>query len=134
MKQATYKLLTNAGNRTFFAKVAVEVVDGQEGPRVRLGADAFGWLKPPYAPAEHGDAGPLELQQAAVTGVEYALARAGRRGDGITVVVQEIVDSAADSTPACVAYAACQATWNALGVNEELELRIVGGSLVFPGV
>jgi hypothetical protein len=133
MKFGHYKLRRQTGGCGFCTDVSVEVHSATGGPLVEVGPNPFGWLKAAYGPdaTEWRDCD--EFRAAAVRGVRFALAHTQQAIDSNTigVVVTEISGGPADICPGSVAFAACHATWQALGVAGRDEPRIGGREVVF---
>ena len=130
-----YKLIRQTGGRGFYADVTVETRATTGGPQVEVGPSVFAWLKDVYGPNAWEWSVCDDFRAAAVRGVGFALTYAQQPIDPATiaVVVTQILAAPADTCSGSVAFAACHATWQALGVAGRNAPRLVGREVVFDG-
>lgn len=118
-----------------YAEVIVGIEPIQDGePVIEFGGNEFAWLKEAYGPDVWEWPACAGYRRGATEGIQYALCHLAepKQGQGKRVVVQVIRAHPAHSDESCVAYAACFATWTALGV-EGIDLpRVERGEVVFP--
>lgn len=115
-----------------FAEVCVTISE-EASSRTVVADGAFGWLKEAYGADEWE--WPLcdAFRVAAVRGAEFALAHTATRPPTVSVTIETIRASPADTTAACVAYAACRAVWDALEDFGDGSVQIVGRDIFFAG-
>ena len=135
IKEGRYSLRVQSGGVYHYAFVSVFVDDVPDGPRVELSGDELAWLKDTYGPNAFEWGCCAEFREGALRGVRYALDRAAgvERLDRVLIWVGMIHATVADTTGDDVAYAACYATWEALGVGGEVGPEFVGREVIFPG-
>lgn len=135
MREGNYSLRKYSGGVAQYAIVSVALKETDDGPRVELSGDEFAWLKDTYGPGAWEWACCAEFRAGALRGAGYALAQAADAADlkGVLVSINMIHASVADTTGAAVAYAACFATWDALGVEGVNPPEFVGREVRFPG-
>ena len=124
-----YKLARQSGGIGLFAEVWVTISD-QASSRPAVADGAFDWLKEVYG-ADAREWPPFRL--AALRGAEFALAHAATPPLKASVTIETIRTAPADTTAACVAYAACRAVWDALGDPGDGSVQILGRDIFFVG-
>ena len=133
MKSASFKLCQYSGGVPHYAEVDLECAERSSGRDIRVGANAFAWLKEVYGPAAWEWPVCEGYRKAAIQGVEYALSHSSHAADSpIVITIQRIDASQTDTTDSSIAYAACYATWKALQLTPTSEPRFVGRHIVFP--
>jgi hypothetical protein len=135
IKEGRYSLRRQSGGVYHYAFVSVLVDEVTDGPRVELSGDELAWLKDTYGPDAFEWRCCAEFREGSLRGVRYALDRAAgvERLDQVLIRVGMIDARVADTTGDDVAYAACYATWDALGVGGADGPEFVGREVVFPG-
>jgi hypothetical protein len=103
-------------------------------PGVTVSSEAYRWLRDAYGPDAKLPRPDYHHTLAAVRGVRYALAHLppGVDRNRLLVIIEEIQDTPVDTTEDAVAYAACFATWEAIGVGGTAIPEFQGQHLVFP--
>ena len=134
MREGRYSLRTESGGVSHYAIVSVVVGETNDGPKIELSDDALAWLKDSYGPDAFGWECCAEFRDGALRGAKYALANGAgvARLDRVLVCIDMIYARVADNAGDDLAYAACYATWNALGVVGENHPEFVGLEVVFP--
>jgi hypothetical protein len=119
MGAATYRLAKSLGGVIHYAEVTATAEFANERSIV-VSPEAFSWLRQVYGPNAVVDGPGFEADRAAAeSGAAFALGHiTGREGKAAArVVLDRIRTNPVDTTPADIAYAACWAVWQALGVE-----------------
>jgi hypothetical protein len=126
-------MFAQRNGRGYFAEVTVSVEEQEnKESEVSLSGSEFEHLKQIYGPNAITTGPDYDAHRtAAVEGVQYAL-RHGGKSLNVHVVIEKIVETLTDSTPECVAFAACFAVWKALGVEGTAHPTIGGKGIEFP--
>jgi len=103
---------TDGGGR--YAQVTLSVEPAEHGEIV-VSPNAFEWLKEDYGPDAWEWPVCDEWRCGAVAGVDFALSHAAPSASPILVTVLKIHAHPAHSDRGAVAFAACHATWKAIG-------------------
>jgi hypothetical protein len=135
MRTGYHRLARQSGGISRYAEVTVgiEPIQDRE-PVIEFGGGEFAWLKEAYGPEAWEWPACTGYRRGAVDGIQYALCHLvePKHGDGKRIVVQDIRAHPAHSDESCVAYAACFATWAALGVEGAAIPRVERGKVIFP--
>lgn len=134
IREGRYSLRKQSGGVYHYAFVSVVVGETNDGPKVELSGDELAWLNDTYGPDAFEWGCCAEFREGALRGAKYALEHAAgvERLNKVLMRVGMIHASVADTTGDDVAYAACYATWDALGVVGENHPEFVGREVVFP--
>ena len=113
-----YKLARHI-RKSFFAEVTVEAEETQTCPKTTIvvSNSAFDWLKDEYGPNAYEWPACQGYRKGAIFGAQYALAHTATGVATVRLTVTRIYAHPAHSDDACVAYASCFATWDALRVQ-----------------
>jgi hypothetical protein len=116
-REGKYSLRKHSGGVMHFAVVLVSLEETENGPMVELGGNEFAWLKDEYGPDAWEWGCCDQFRAGALRGARYALDHvADRTGfESLLVSITTIHATVVDTTESDVAYAACHATWDALG-------------------
>jgi hypothetical protein len=132
---STYKLLKVAEGITLFGEVTVSISENVNSSKILISRHVFDWLR-----TEHGaDAvvWPIdeknEFVKGARKGVEHVIKNitAADTGREVIFTIEKIFASELDSTEDTVAYAACFAAWQALGIKPVSPPVIQGRQIIF---
>lgn len=119
-----------------FAEVSVSADPTSPSSQVHISEHVFDWLRDVHGPNaviwDRSDAN--EYVRGAKRGVAFALGdpTLSGRTRRVTVLVERISVVEVDSSEQAVAYAACFATWRALGVEGGVVPRISRMDIIFP--
>jgi len=118
MADATFKLARQLGGFGHYAEVRV-VIAAAPVTTIELAPEAFVWLKEEYGPGAWEWSLCDDYRKGAFSGCEHALRNLDGEGtcSSVQVVVSRIRAHPAHTTAQDVAFAACHATWKALGVE-----------------
>jgi hypothetical protein len=116
-----YKLVRQTSGRGYYAVVQVEISGATNGPMVEIENGLPDWIHKEYGAA-------------AIDGVHYALRHTGSilNLNTIHVKITAIQEFLVDTCSGSVGFAACYATWDALGVEGENPPRLVNMRVEFP--
>jgi hypothetical protein len=116
-----YKLVRQTAGRGYYAIVQIEVSETTNGPAVEIDNGLSDWMYKEYGAA-------------AMDGVHYALQHTGSLLDltFIHVKITDIQEFLVDTCSGSVAFAACYATWDALGVEGKNPPQLVNKRVEFP--
>ena len=133
MREGRYSLRKYSGGVAQYAIVSVTLKETADGPRVEMSGDEFAWLKDSYGPNAWEWACCDDFRAGALRGAKYALDQVADSVDlkGVLVSINMIHATVADTTRDAVAYAACYATWDALGVAGVNPPEFVGRKVHF---
>ncbi|MBN1430330.1 MAG: hypothetical protein JXB07_18310 [Anaerolineae bacterium] len=129
-----YQLKKQIDGRGQYALVEVHIEPTMAGPEVVFSGEEFAWLYGIYGSnAMIEGPGFEEDRQAAVWGIDYALQQVQEDWNisDICVVVDRIEFFYVDTTPEGIAFAACHATWDALGIEGVDDAVLQYGSGLF---
>jgi hypothetical protein len=134
IREGRYSLRQESRGFYHYAIVSVVVCLTNDGPKVELSGDELAWLKDSYGPDALTWSCCAEFREGALRGAQYALDHVSgvEHLDKVLMRVSMIHTRVADTARDDVAYAACHATWAALGVEGENPPEFVGRELVFP--
>jgi hypothetical protein len=134
IREGRYSLRKQSGGVFHYALVSVTVDTTNEGPKIEFSGDEFAWLKDTYGPDAFEWGCCAEFRNGALRGARYALDHAAgvEHLDNILIRIGMIHATVADTTGDDVAYAACYATWDALGVMSGDGPEFVGRDVIFP--
>ena len=127
-----YRLARQVGGRGLYADVTVSTTPA-EVFIATLATDVFAWLKEDYGPDAWEWRCCDEYREGALFGVRFALSHLAQPTSWILVNVDQIRAHPAHSDGNCVAFAACHATWRALGDPGVNHPRLEPGGVVFEG-
>lgn len=132
--RGSYKLRKVINGKCQYAAVEVHIEPTVFGPEIVFSGEEFTWLCGEYGSNAVIDGPGFEEDRlAAMWGIEYALQHVPEGWDvsDIRVVVDKIEFLYVDTTPEGIAFAACYATWDVLGVEgvSEAVLQYGRGSL-----
>jgi hypothetical protein len=118
VSDATFKLVKHFGGFAHYAEVRV-VVNAAAVTSIEVAQDAFAWLKDAYGPDAWEWPVCDDYRTGAVSGCQHALDYVLSDGTRIPVrvVIARIHGHPANTSAKDVAFAACHATWKALGVD-----------------
>lgn len=132
MKAGHYRLARQVGQRGYYADVTVSTTL-TESSDATLATDVFAWLKEDYGPDAWEWRCCDEYRAGALFGVRFALSHTVQPTSGILANVVQIRAHPAHSDGDCVAFAACHATWQALGDPGVNHPRLSPDGVVFEG-
>jgi hypothetical protein len=115
---ATFKLARQVGGFGHYAEVRV-VIDAASVASIEVAPDAFAWLKDIYGPDAWEWPVCDDYRAGAVSGCQHALDNLLVEGtcSPLHVVITRIHGHPAHTSAKDVAFAACHATWKAMGVE-----------------
>jgi hypothetical protein len=132
MTTGRYKLGRQTGNRGFYAEVTVSTTPAEVSSST-VATGAFAWLKEDYGPNAYEWSFCDEYREGALFGARYALAHLAQPTSEVLVNILQIRAHPAHSDRDCVAFAACHATWQALGDLGLNHPRLESDRVVFEG-
>ena len=135
MREGSYSLRKYSGGVPHYAIVSVSLEETDDGPKVVFSGDEFAWLKDTYGPGAWEWACCDEFRAGALRGAKYALDQVADSAGvkSVRVSINMIHATLTDTTGNDVAYAACYATWEALGSDGVNPPEFVGRDVFFPG-
>ena len=117
MNQGHYRLAKQSGGIGQYAEVHVNACPGSATDSISISSEAFSWLKDDYGPDAWEWPVCDDYREAAIAGCQYALANRGDEDvSGVEICISKIVGHPAHTTWEAVAFAACFALWDALGL------------------
>jgi hypothetical protein len=132
--RATCRMFTTSGGRGFFAEVTVCVNTIEGAGKTDFSGNEFSWLRDVYGPDAWEWSICGELRDGVVFGVEWA--RNHTANQAVTVkadiTIEHIGASPSDTNGDSCAYAACLATWAALGIEGSHHPLFKDGVIKFP--
>ena len=131
-----HKLKKQVGDRGYYAVVRVDIEPIVSGPKIVFMGKALSQMYGRYEPNAIVDEADLDAEGRAVKwGIEYALQHIPEDCEisDIRVIVEEIMSMVVDTTPGALAFAACYATWDALGIEGQMKPFIGMARIHFPG-
>jgi len=134
-KSSTYKLLKATEGITLFGEATVSVSMDSKLNRIVFSEHVFDWLKQEYG--QNATIWPVtdenEYVKGARKGVEHVVRHLPPEysGRNVSFTVERLFVSPVDSTEDTIAYAACFAAWQALGVKPVMPPMIQGRQIVF---
>lgn len=128
-----YRLARHSGGFGLFAEVHVDVADHAT-RLVEVAPTAFDWLKEDYGPGAWEWSVCDEFRASAVWAAGFALEHLATARSGMRARVELIRAAPADTTPDCIAFAACHAVWNALQDLGAARVTLEGRQILFDGV
>ena len=134
IREGRYSLRKQSDGVYHYAFVTVNVGETNDGPKVELSGDELAWLKDTYGPEAFEWGCCAEFREGALRGAKYALDHAAgvERLDKVLLRICMIHGGVGHTGGDDVAYAACYATRDALGVVGENHPEFAGSEVVFP--
>jgi hypothetical protein len=132
-REGSYGLRKQTGDVYHYAFVSVNVGETNDGPKVELSGDELAWLKDTYGPDAFEWDCCEEFREGALRGAKYTLEHAAGVAhlDKVLLRIGMIHGGLGHTGGDDVPYAACYATWDALGVVGENHPEFVGSEVVF---
>lgn len=132
--RASFQVHGQSGGCGMYAKVTVVVELDAEDRSIVFSGSEFAWLKDVYGPDAWEWPICGEFREGAVFGVRWAIEHMKDDGAGkfARTIIERIHAMPADTNRDTVAYAACHATWAALGGRGSVNPSIEEGKVYFP--